>query len=224
MTKTPKVPSGVQELVSRLRDEGVKAGQQEAERLLQEAQNQADQIVAQAKAEAEAIRNQARKEIEAERAASREAIQMAFRDTQLKLRSNIKAAFAARVRRLVSMELQDRDFLRQTILHFFGRATSNLTADQPVELRLSDELFVTDETGTRLTEKGRGALHHLVLGISGEMMRQGVELKPAGNNDGGMRIQLVGEDLEIDLSDKAISDLLIGYLIPRFRAIAEGVE
>jgi hypothetical protein len=34
----------------------------------------------------------------------------------------------------------------------------------------------------------------------------------------------VGEDLEIDLSDEALSELLLGYLIPRFRAIVTGVE
>jgi hypothetical protein len=31
MADLPKVPSGVQELIGRLRDEGVKAGKQEAE-------------------------------------------------------------------------------------------------------------------------------------------------------------------------------------------------
>lgn len=224
MADLPKVPSGVQELIGRLRDEGVKAGKQEAESVLQEARQQADQIVAQANAEADEIRDKARTEIEAERAASREAIQMAFRDTTLKLKSQVMAAFSDHVRRLVSMELRDKDFLRQAILAIFGQATQEVAKDQPVEVLVSEELFVTDEKGSRLTEEGKERLRHMVLGISGEMLREGVDLKPSGETNGGMRVRLVGEDLEIDLSDEALSELLLGYLIPRFRAIVTGVE
>jgi V/A-type H+-transporting ATPase subunit E len=224
MADLPKVPSGVQELIGRLRDEGVKAGKQEAESVLQEARQQADQIVAQANAEADEIRVKARTEIEAERAASREAIQMAFRDTTLKLKSQVMAAFSDHVTRLVSMELRDKDFLRQAILAIFGQATQEVAKDQPVEVLVSEELFVTDEKGSRLTEEGKERLRHMVLGISGEMLREGVDLKPSGETNGGMRVRLVGEDLEIDLSDEALSELLLGYLIPRFRAIVTGVE
>lgn len=224
MADLPNVPSGVQELIGRLRDEGVKAGKQEAESVLQEARQQADQIVAQANAEADEIRDKARTEIEAERAASREAIQIAFRDTTLKLKSQVMAAFSDHVRRLVSMELRDKDFLRQAILAIFGQATQEVAKDQPVEVLVSEELFVTDEKGSRLTEEGKERLRHMVLGISGEMLREGVDLKPSGETNGGMRVRLVGEDLEIDLSDEALSELLLGYLIPRFRAIVTGVE
>lgn len=224
MADLPNVPSGVQELIGRLRDEGVKAGKQEAESVLQEARQQADQIVAQANAEADEIRDKARTEIEAERTASREAIQMAFRDTTLKLKSQVMAAFSDHVRRLVSMELRDKDFLRQAILAIFGQATQKVAKDQPVEVLVSEELFVTDEKGSRLTEEGKERLRHMVLGISGEMLREGVDLKPSGETNGGMRVRLVGEDLEIDLSDEALSELLLGYLIPRFRAIVTGVE
>ena len=110
MAEDQKVPSGVQSLISRLRDEGVKAGQQEADRLVQEAQHQAVQILSQAKAEAEDLREMARRQVEADRVASHEAIQMAFRDTLLKLGSELRAAFSAHVKRLVSMELEELDF------------------------------------------------------------------------------------------------------------------
>ncbi|MBW2057573.1 MAG: hypothetical protein JRH07_16360 [Deltaproteobacteria bacterium] len=225
MTDAPKAPSEVQKLIDRLRDEGVKAGRQEAERVLGEARKQAEQILVQARAEADELRDRALTEIEADRAAAREAIQLAFRDTGLKLQSEVKAAFAAHLRRLVSVELEDKDFLRQLILFFFGRSIPETTEDRPVELLLSDELFVAEEKGTRvLTDQGRERLRHFVLGISGEMLREGVELKPSGDSNGGMRIRLVGEDLEIDLSDKALSELLLSYLIPRFQAIVSGVD
>ena len=115
MVDRGKVSSGVQDLISRLRDEGVQAGRQEADRILNEARKRAAEIVAQAKSEAEEVRNKARSEIEAERGASREAIQLAFRDAELKLRSEFRAVVAERVKRLVSMELSDREFLREVI-------------------------------------------------------------------------------------------------------------
>lgn len=225
MANAPTVPSGVQELISRLRDEGVKEGQREAERILQEARRQTEQAIADAKVELEEMRRQARAEIEAERLAAHEAIRLAFRDTKLQLESDIKAAFAAQVRRLVSMELQDRDFLRQLILTIVERVTSQGGQEAAPEIQVSASLFTTDKEGAEeLTAEGKEQLHHFILGVSGEMLREGVLLQTPGNIDGGVRVRLANEELDIDLSTKAISELLLKYLIPRFRAIVQGVE
>jgi len=67
-------------------------------------------------------------------------------------------------------------------------------------------------------------MRRLVLGLSGEMLEQGVDLKPSEDIGGGIRIRLVGEDLEIDLSDTAISELLLQTMLPRYRAIVTGAE
>ena len=226
MATVPKGQSGVQELIGRLRDEGVKAGEQEADRLLQEAGEKAEIIKssAQAKKEADQMRTEARAEIEAEQAAAREAIRLAFRETELKIQSELKTAFAEHVRRLVTMEFKDREFLRQLILVVCGRVAPEAQRDQPVEVLLANELFISDGKETRLTEQGKQRLGHFILGISSEMLREGVQLKPSGNSESGMTLKLVGEDLEIDLSAKALTDMLLKYLIPRYRAIVEGVE
>jgi V/A-type H+-transporting ATPase subunit E len=225
MAETTKVASGVQELINRLRDEGVKAGQEKSDQVLREAQEQASRIVAQAKAEAEEILNKARSEIETERAAANDSLRVAIRDTELKMEAELKAGFAAHVKRLVSVELSDREFLRQIVLGIAGMAAGDKACEgQPVEVLLPQGLFETDERETRLTEKGQDRMRHLVLGISGDMLREGVDLKPSEDISGGIRIRLVGEDLEIDLSDQAISDLLLQNLLPRYQAIVTGAE
>ena len=61
---TSKTSSGVQDLISRLRDEGVQAGNQEAERLLAEARHEAAEVLQQARSEATRLREQTRMEIE----------------------------------------------------------------------------------------------------------------------------------------------------------------
>ena len=225
MNDIAKVSSGVQALINRLRDDGVKAGQEKADQVLREAREQAAQIVAQAKTEATEMLNTARSDIETEKAAAKESLRVAIRDTELKMEAELKADFAAHVKRLVSVEMRDKEFLRQLILAIAGLAAGDKTCEeQPVEVLLPKELFESDEQGTRLTEEGRDRLRHLVLGITGEMLREGVDLKPSEDMSGGIRIRMVGEDLEIDLSDKAISELLLEFLQPRYRAIVSGAE
>ena len=45
---------------------------------------------------------------------------------------------------------------------------------------------------------------------------------PSSEVEGGARVRVVGEDLEIDLTNEAISKLLLKHLLPRYRAILEG--
>jgi V/A-type H+-transporting ATPase subunit E len=225
MAETTQTASGVQELIRRLRDEGVNAGREKSDQILQEAREQAARIVAQAKAEAEELLSKARSEIEREKAAALESVRVAIRDTELKMEAEVKADFAAHVRRLVSVEMGDKKFLRQVILGIAGMAAGDQACeDKPIEVLLPKDLFEADEKRTRLTQKGQDRMRRLVLGISGDMLREGVDLKPSDDISGGIRIRLVGEDLEIDLSDQAISDLLLQNLLPRYRAIVSGAE
>ena len=205
MTDTANV-TVVQELINRLRDDGVKAGQEKADQVLQDARREAAGIVDQAKTEAAEILAKARSEIETEKSSCIESLKVAIRDTELKMEAELKATFAAHVKRLVSVEMRDVEFLRQIILAIAGLAAdSKACGDKSVEVLLPENLFRSDERETRLTEEGRENFRRLVLGISGDMLREGVDLKPSDSIGGGIRIRLVGEDLEIDLSDKAIS-------------------
>ena len=224
MTETEKT-MGVQELINRLRDDGVRAGQAEADQVLQDARRQAAEIVSQAKAEATEILEKARNEIETEKRSAIASLKVAIRDTELKMEAELKATFAAHVKRLVSVEMRDVEFLKQIILAIAGTAAGDKACgEQPVNILLPEHLFHSDERETRLTDEGRENFRRLVLGISGDMLREGVDLKPSESIGGGIRIQLVGEDLEIDLSDKAISELLLQTMLPRYRSLVAGAE
>lgn len=217
--------SGVQKLISRLRDDGVKAGREKAEQVLREARQEAARIVAEAKAKADEILTRAQLQIERDKNACMGSLRTAIRDTELKMEAELKADFAAHVRRLVSIEMGDREFVKQCILAVSGMATGHMVCEgQPVEVLLPKDLFETDESGTRLTPEGKDRMHHLVLGISGDMLREGVELKPSEKLKRGIRVRLVGEDLEIDLSDQAMGELLLENLLPRYQAIVRGEE
>lgn len=220
----PNPPSsGVNELITQLKERGVDAGKKKAEGIIEEAHRRAAQIVAKAKAEAEDHMRKSRTDMEAERKAAEAALQSAYRDTVLRLVSALTTHFEDQVRRLVSQELQEKEVIRKLILEVAGQATPRDLGDLPVEILLPTELVGVEELRSKPEEVREGTLTHFVMEMSGEMLREGIALKPMGENTPGIRIRLVGQDVEIDLTEQAVADLLLKHLLPRYRAVLEGV-
>lgn len=215
--------SGVQALIDRLRDEGVEAGEKEAERLVAEARERANRIVEEARAEAEAERERARAEIEAEKKAANEALRLAARDTVLDLRGEMSQRFSAQIRRLVGRELRDPEFLKRLILEVAGRALPEGHETERMQILLPREVVGVDELRRRPEEVTHGTLTHFVLATSRDMLKDGVEITTGADHDAGIRIRLVERDVEIDLTEKAVAELLLRHLMPRFRALLEGI-
>lgn len=218
MAEASKTTSGVQQLISRIRDEGVQAGQAEADQILKDAKAQAANIISEAKADAAATREKATAEIESEKTAALEALRLAARDTTLELRSSITSGFESYVKRLVSAQTADEEVVKCIVLVLAGHAVEEFIKDKDLLVRVSDTLF---ERGDRSDPK---RARQTVLEMTSEMLREGIELAPASDVHGGARVQVVGDDLEIDLSDEAVSALILRHLLPRFRAILEGLE
>jgi V/A-type H+-transporting ATPase subunit E len=101
-----------------------------------------------------------------------------------------------------------------------GHAVEEFVKDKEIQVLASDLLFKEADESPELQKRVRQA----VLGITGEMLREGVELIPSSEVEGGARVRLVGENLEIDLTDDAIHRVLMKHLLPRFRRILEGSE
>jgi V/A-type H+/Na+-transporting ATPase subunit E len=223
MAETTQTTSGVQELIDQIRDEGIKVVKQEAEKLVLEAKEQAASIVAKAKAEVKDIRAKAETEIAAEKATTLEALQLAARDTVLRLGKEVMKAFEDHVRRLVSAELKDEDVLRDMILAIAGKSAVQLPKDQEIEILLSTGALPTEDS------KGKAAaaedrVKQFILKVTRNMLREGIELKPGSGVNAGIRVRLKNEDLEIDLTEKAVAELLVQHLLPRYRKIVRGQE
>jgi V/A-type H+/Na+-transporting ATPase subunit E len=219
MPESTKTSSGVQELIDRIRDQGVQAAQAEADGLLSQARQKATDIVAQAKAESEALHEKARAEIEAYRLASTDALRLAARDTVLDLKARVIARFEEFVKRLVISATRDKELVRSLVLVLAGHAADEFIKDKEIEVRLSDSLL-KGQTGPVFEKEGKLA----ILGLSSDMLREGVELASDSDIEGGARVRLVKDKLEIDLSDRAISRMISQRMLPRFKAILEGSE
>jgi V/A-type H+-transporting ATPase subunit E len=213
MTEPDVKSSGVKELIDRIRDEGVHSARAEADRILTEAKARAARIVTDAKAEAAAIKKEARAAMEREQTATIEALRIAARDTELELRAAIMSGFEEHVRRLVTDVTTDGSVLRDMILVLSGRAADDLLQDKDAVILVPDRL--ADEVSAELDEflkRSAGAL-------SADVLRQGIELIPSSEVQGGARVRLVGEDLEIDMSNEALSEMMLKLLLPRYRKI-----
>ncbi|MEW6218011.1 MAG: hypothetical protein AB1634_00570 [Thermodesulfobacteriota bacterium] len=216
-----KLASGVQALIDRLREEGIRSGQEEAERLLEEARAEATRLLHQARQEAEAIRRQARTEAERTRAAASEALSKAARDTVIDLKERLGREFGRRVGEMVSAALADEGLLEKLILEI-GRQAAPLAAQGPVTILLPEDVVGLDELRRAPERVREGALGSLTLAVSQGTLREGVHIATRPGSEAGILVRLEDEDLVIDLSASAITDLLLVHLQPRFRALLEG--
>ena len=217
--ETPQA-SGVQELIARIRDDGVQSGKEEADRLVARARQESARLVADATAQAAEMRQKAAAEIESVKHAALQALKMAARDAELKLEAEVLAGFQRHVKRLVAPVTHDGSFMRALVLVLAGQAVEEHLKDKRLQILVSDLLAGKDRENEELDQFVREG----VLGISGDMLREGLEIIPSSEVSGGARVRVVGEDLEIDLSDEAVAELLLKHLLPRYRHILEGAE
>jgi V/A-type H+-transporting ATPase subunit E len=212
--------AGVENLIGRLRDEGVTQGRVQAEALVSGAQQQAAELVAKAQREAEAILARATEEAGKLKAAGEDAIRLAMRDTILTLEGDLLKGFVERLRRLVKGVLADPAFLQRLILEVAGRVAP--TDAQRAEVLLPAELVSLEDLQSKPEEAAAGTLMHFVLSLGGGMLREGMQFGVSEDGEAGIRVRLVEEDVQIDVTESAISQLLLRHMLPRFRALLRG--
>ena len=224
-TKESPQSSGVDALIAKLRDEGVTAGREEADALLAEARAQAKRILDKANNDAQQHLEEARKQSEAYRNAGKEALKTAMRDTVLEMKNRMLDRFSNDVKRLVSHQLQDENVLKQMIIEVAGRvrADSHIDAEDAVETILPREVVGLEELRSRPEELREGTMTKLVLGLTGEMLRDGMTFSASDDEKVGIRFYMKGKDIALDMTDEAVAALLLQHLQPRFRAILEGI-
>jgi V/A-type H+-transporting ATPase subunit E len=214
-----KTDSGVQNLVDRIRDQGILAANEKANKILRDAEAKSAKLLTDAKLEVEKLRETARLEIEADHAAALEALKLSARDAMLQLKAKVSSEFEVFVQRLVTSATRDEQFIKAIVLVLAGHVQEELIGDKDIQIMLSESIL-TGKLNEELSERAK----QTILTLSSEMLRQGVELIPSSDIQGGANVRLVKDKLEIDLSDKAIAGLLYQRMMPRFQAILEGYE
>ena len=213
--------AGVENLIGRLRDQGIAQGRSQAETLVTAAQQQAADIIAAAKRESETLLVKAKEEAGKLKAAGEDAIHLAMRDTILSLESGIVDVFRNRLGRLIKGTLEDPTFLQRLILEVAGKA-SPASAGEPVQLLLPAEIVSLEDLQRRPEETKPGTLTHFVLSQGEGMLRDGVSFGVTDDGAAGIRVKLEKRDMRVDLTESSLSELLLRHMVPRFRALLRG--
>ena len=214
--------SGVQELIDRLREKGVDEGQQQADQLVTDARRKASETVEKARQEAAEIIQQAKQEADRLRAAGEEALRLAGRDAVLALKEEMSEQFSKQVRRLVSHQLRDEAFIERLILQIAGRAVP-AESEEPMELLVPADAAPPEQGGLQAKGAREGAVGQFVLGLAGDMLREGVTLATAADGTPGVTVKMLQQDVEITFNEEAVTEFLLRYLLPRFRNIMTGI-
>jgi V/A-type H+-transporting ATPase subunit E len=221
-TENGATSSGVEALIERLRQQGVEAGRLAREEIVGEADREAERVVKEAREKASAIVDEARQEVQRLQSSGEDALRIAMRDTVLRMRETLRKRLEGQFRSLVSEQLVDQKFLRQLITEVARRARDDSGAAEADEIEILLPLEAVGLDELRQQPEGADArLSKLAKEIASATWREGVSidtLEPGGH---GIRLRLADEELELDLSDRAIADLLLEHLQPRFRIIME---
>jgi V/A-type H+-transporting ATPase subunit E len=217
--------SGIEALIERLRQDGVEAGRLEAERIVADAEKRANWILDQAAREAEDLRDAARREAERFRSAADEALKVAARDAVLRMKDQLTRQFSEDIGRLVKGEMARPDLLQKLMLEVVGRVRSQagLEGSETLEVLLPATARDLADLRRNPDELRQGPLSALVISVAADMLRKGVNLVPSPEVTDGIRIRLGESGVEIDLGGDAVAAHLLAHLLPRFRALLEGM-
>ncbi len=224
-TKTQPVSSGVKELIAQLRNEGVQKGQTEAEKIVADANKEAEKILEKAHKEADAFHAKRKKEIANLQSTAEEELQVHFRDVVLKMQEDLVEQFTEKIQRLVTEKTTNEDMLEQMIIEAVGKQRSKAKLDdaKDVEVLLPDGVIGLDYLRKNPDRVKEGRLSKIVTATTANLLRDGVTFSASKDLQAGIKVFLKNEKVEIDMSQKALADMLMEHLQPRFRAILEGV-
>jgi len=181
----------LQELLERIRSEGVETATQQAEEIIRKAQSEALEIVNRAKKEAEEAQGEAARRIEAMERASRESLLQASRDAMIALKQSVQRLLDTAIRANVTAAF-DEKMAAQVIPEVLKALALGQAND--VEVLLPPDLMkkIDASLSARLSKE----------------LSKGVMLKPYPSIDAGFRVAEVGSAAQYDFSAASLAQIL----------------
>ena len=226
---------GVQSLIDRLHDDGVNQGKSAGKKIVAEAESRAEWILQQAEGEAIRIRDVAEKEARFITESGAGALEMAYRDIFISLKNNLLDQFSSRIQSVVSIALSDEDLLKSMILEISnGVVTDAKGSEKPegdadndvdvdVELLLPKEIIGLEDLRKNPNQLKDSPLLAFIATQTMLMLENGVTIGAGDHHESGIVVRMNKGEVELELTDKALSRLLLQHLQPRFRALIEGI-
>ena len=163
----------LQELIEKIKSEGIKTAEEESERVVKQAQHKANEILAAAHDEASAIVTKAQEEAKRFEQTAKDAIQQAGRNTVLGLRTRIIELFDA----LIAEEAKEAytpKALEESVVSLIKAWSKDRVADLEILLPAGDLKRIEAKLKSRLAAE----------------LKKGVELKPFKEIEAGFRVAM----------------------------------
>jgi V/A-type H+/Na+-transporting ATPase subunit E len=201
----------IESFVAKLQEEGVQAGEAQAATLREEARKHAEKTIAEAKQQAEKILQDARKEADATLDRSRTELNLAARDTVLKLRDALSRALQAVIRQGSEQALDDLSFLGQ-VLHEVVESYAKSDREGTDQIRISVKPELRDKlVDWALSEIGKER-------VENTRKRIGIDLKGT-LHQAGFEYTCAGATVEVTLD--SVVELLSQMVSPRLREVLD---
>ncbi|MDY7010721.1 MAG: hypothetical protein SVV80_08220 [Planctomycetota bacterium] len=190
----------IESFVEKLQKEGIEAGQAEATKLLDAARAEAEKIISDANARAEGIINGAGAEAEGIVKRGTDELELACRDTLLRLHQAVMRSVRAMLEKSAETNLKDKDFLANLVREVVVRyADKDARGDRPIEVRVSDEML---DTVSALVA-GEGPAKDISL--AGGLKSAGFEYSSAGGT--------------VEVTAESVAEVLSEMVSPRIQEI-----
>ncbi len=193
-----EMTSGIGDLLQRLRQDGVEAGEAEKQRLLRDAEEQAAALLADAKAKAKEIVAAADAEAVAKRKQLDAELGMAARDFALRFAERVKSqAIEPLVRAQVDVGLDDPNLLKEVL--------SGLIREKAGDASVTVSPEIQQKLGAYFERE-----------LAGQLVGGQLEIKLETGLT-GFRLQRKGESFSWDVTGEAVADELSQLVEPSLR-------
>ena len=200
------MPEQIQELISKIKTEGIEEAQKKAKVIEAQAQEQAQRIVAKAKEEANRLMAEANVNIQKSKEAAEKALQQAARDTLLNLRQDIQKTLKRITLENVGKALTP-DELSAIIAHLIEKSFDKKSSAKDMRIILSD-------ADCEKLKKG------LVSKLQ-EKLKEEIRLQSSSEVTKGFLISFDGGKSAFDFTDESLTEFLSAYLNPEIAALLE---
>jgi V/A-type H+/Na+-transporting ATPase subunit E len=195
--KEVKMDIQLNELIEKIKKEGVGEAENRANQIIDDANKQASEIVEKAKKEAAEMVARARADQQQFEAAGKETVKQAGRDLILNIKASLTSIFDSVIKREVSAGLSEdvvAELVPVIIKEWMNKNTDKI------------EVLLSKEDSVKLEQT-------LLSKLSAEM-KKGIEVKAHPNIKSGFRIAEKNGDSYYDFTSEGIAESLIQHLNP----------
>ena len=198
----------LQELIEKIKKDGVEAAETEAAALLDAAKAQAEKIVADAKKQADKLLADAKSENERMQKSSEDAIQQAGRNLLISFRESVTRELDAILSETIS-GVYSSEALAQVIVNAVECWAGKPDTEDITVILNSEDLNLLEKT---------------ILSAIKARIQKGVTLKSSDSLDGGFHISVNNGNSYYDYSAETVVEMLSKYLSPKITKLLKEAE